>query len=128
MQWKRKKRGGSVAINSKKKGKNGELELKNLLNIMFSDLGIETRRSQQYKGTNESADIEGLPYMHVECKRVEKLNINNAVEKAREEAEGKAMAAVFHRRNNERWKVTMDIEDWEYLYRGLYNNIEKEQS
>lgn len=128
MLWKKKERGGKVTINSKKKGKNGELELKNLLNIIFRDLGIKTRRSQQYKGTKESADIEGLPYVHVECKRVEKLNINNAVEKAREEAEGKAMAAVFHRRNKERWKVTMDIEDWEYLYRGFYNSIEKEQS
>ena len=52
-------------------------------------------------------------------KRVEKLNIHEAMAQAEHdaEAEGKGnMPIVAHRRNNTKWLVTMRAEDWFKLY------------
>ena len=68
-------------MNSKQKGKRGELELASeLRNLGFS----ETRRSVQYNGKAKDApaDLIGVPGYHVEVKRVEKLNIYTAMAQA----------------------------------------------
>ena len=103
--------------NSRRKGKEGELELSR----KFRDEGYDAHRSAQYCGnTGEAADVIGLPGIHVECKRVEHLNIDDALDQAKHDAFAggkKVLPAVFHRRNNTRWKVTMDIDDWFEMYR-----------
>ena len=54
-------------MNSKRKGSAGERELAKKLR----DLGFkEARRSQQYAGINNDADLVGVPGVHIECKRV----------------------------------------------------------
>ena len=109
-----------MPINSKKKGKVGELEVAHMLN---SD-GFGARRSAQFCGNNVdgAADIVGLPYIHVEVKRVESLNVENAMEQARRDHKSGFFPAVFHRRNNEKWKVTMDYTDWIQIYREYYSS------
>lgn len=99
-------------MNSRQKGKRGELEVKNLLNYY----GYSCRRGQQYCGVNGDADVVGLPGIHIECKRVEKLNIQNALYQAQNDARPGEIAAVFHRKNREPWKVTVDLEDFMRLY------------
>lgn len=101
-------------INSKKKGAAGERELAKLLR----DYGYDTRRSQQYCGVNGDADVVGLPGIHIECKRVERLNICEAMEQAINDSGandlpfGYDFPTVFHRKNNCEWLVTMRLEDW----------------
>lgn len=102
-----------MAINSNRKGKAGELELSHILR----DHGYDTRRGQQYCGADGSADVIGLPYMHIECKRVEKLNLDAAMAQARIEAKESEKPVVMHRKNYEDWKVTMALADWIELYR-----------
>lgn len=100
---------------SRDKGKRGEEELVRFLR----DAGWQNvRRTAQYCGnTGDAADIVGLPGIHVECKRVEHLNIDDALTQAKHDAAGSdKLPAVFHRKNNTRWKVTMDIEDWLQIY------------
>ena len=63
-----------MTINSNKKGKRGERELANIL----KKYGFKSRRGQQYCGANGDADVIGLDGIHIECKRVEKLNIDEA--------------------------------------------------
>lgn len=112
-------------INGKKKGKNGELEAVRLCRAE----GWETYRTAQYCGNSEegAADIVGLPGIHVEVKRVERLNIDDALDQSTRDAAktDKAIPIVLHRRNHTRWKVTMDAHDWFKLYReweaGLVN-------
>lgn len=99
-------------MNSKKKGKNGELELSRVLR----GYGYPARRGQQYSGTETSADVVGLPGIHIECKRVEKLNITDAIEQAKRDCGGN-IPAVMHRKNNEEWLVTMRLKDWIEIYR-----------
>lgn len=103
-----------MAKNSRAKGKRGELELAHKL----QEHGYSARRGQQYSGTETSADVVGLPGVHIECKRVENLNIYSAIMQAvRDTGESGDLPAVFHRKNNQPWLVTMRLEEWLALYR-----------
>ena len=103
--------------NSRAKGKAGELEFSRLCRAE----GYDVRRTAQYCGkTGEAADCIGLPGIHIEVKRVEHLNIDDALAQAKRdavEAGRDEMPIVAHRRNNARWKITMDAADWFKLYR-----------
>ena len=84
-------------MNSRQKGAAGERELAKVLR----GYGYDTRRGQQYCGANGDADVVGLPGLHVECKRVERLNLYEAMQQAQRDAERFQDGApcVFHRRN-----------------------------
>ncbi len=99
-------------MNSRQKGKRGELELSHLLR----QYGYDTRRGQQYNGADGSADVIGLPGVHCECKRTERLNVYEAVQQAQRDARSGEMPAVFHRKNRGPWLVTMPLTDWLKLY------------
>lgn len=100
-------------MNSREKGKRGELELARVLR----SLGYDCRRGQQYSGKNGDADVVGLPGIHIECKRVERLNLTEAMKQARRDALPGEFPVVFHRRNDEPWMVTMPLESWIEIYR-----------
>ena len=104
-------------MNSRAKGKAGELELSRILR----GYGYDCRRGQQYSGANGDADVVGLPGVHVEVKRVERLNLTDAVDQAKRDARHWDLPAVFHRRNREGWLVTMPLEGWMELYRSWEN-------
>ena len=97
-------------VNSKQKGKRGELELVKILR----KLGFNTRRTAQYNGkeTGSLADLIGIEGVHIECKRVEKLNIDTAMDQAIRDSKENEAPMVFHRKNGRPWFVTMGIEDW----------------
>lgn len=95
--------------NSKQKGSAGERELAEFLR----DRGFEARRSQQYCGAGEDASdviCPTLPNIHFECKRVEKLNMENAMEQAISDAKGK-VPIVAHRKNRGEWLGTLRLAD-----------------
>ena len=98
--------------NSREKGARGERELAGL----FRDYGYEARRGQQYSGANGDADVIGLPGIHVECKRVERLNLYDAIAQAKSDAREGEVPCVFHRRDNCKWLVTMELDDWMNMY------------
>lgn len=102
-----------MAINSKAKGSRGELELSAILNSH----GYKTQRSVQYNGFQGEADVVGLPYIHIEVKRVERLNIYDAIRQAIRDAKEGRFPTVFHRRNNCEWLVTQRLDDWIEIYR-----------
>lgn len=100
-------------MNSRRKGTDGERELAQVLR----EYGFSSRRGQQYSGANGDADVVGLPGVHIECKRVEKLNISEAVRQSQRDAKEGELPAVFHRKNRGKWLVTMPLDDWLKLYR-----------
>lgn len=102
-----------MAINSNRKGKVGENELARIL----TGHGYASRRGQQYAGANGDPDVVGLPYVHIECKRVERLNIEDAMAQAKHDKRDGELPAVFHRKNRCEWLVTMRLEDWIEIYR-----------
>ena len=95
-------------MNSRQKGARGERELAEKLR----EYGYETRRGQQYSGANGDADVVGIPGIHIECKRVERLNIDEALSQAERDARDGEMPVVMHRRNRTEWKVTMLLDDF----------------
>mgnify|MGYP002563868983 CR=1 FL=1 len=99
-------------MNSKRKGADGERELASKLR----EYGYNARRGQQYCGANGDADVVGLPGIHIECKRVEKLNIYDAISQAKADSKEGELPSVFHRKNNCEWLVTMPLEEWIKLY------------
>lgn len=108
-------------INSKRKGKEGELELSHKL----QEYGYsKARRSQQFAGINNDADLIGLDGIHIECKRVEKLNIYDAISQAIHDAKEGLLPTVFHRKNRCDWLVTMRLDDWMKLYNEWYSSLE----
>lgn len=100
-------------MNSRNKGAVGERELSKILR----DEGYDTRRGQQFSGANGDADVVGLPGIHIECKRVEHLNLYDAIDQSNRDARHGDLPAVFHRKNGKRWLVTMEYTDWIQLYR-----------
>lgn len=100
-------------MNSRQKGARGERELAKALKAY----GYDCRRGQQYCGANGDADVVGLPGIHIECKRVEKLNLYDAVAQAKADARENEMPVVMHRKNNCEWLVTMLLEDWIEIYK-----------
>ena len=100
-------------VNSRDKGARFERTIANKL----KDLGYETRRGQQYCGANGDADVVGLPGIHIECKAVERLNIDNAMEQSKRDARKGEIPIVIHKRNNKEILVTMTFEDWIDMFR-----------
>lgn len=98
---------------SRDKGKRGERELSNKL----KDYGYDTRRGQQYCGSNGDADVVGLPGVHIECKYVEKLNLRDAMDQSISDAKDNEIPMVFHKKKYKPWLVTMGFDDFIKLYR-----------
>lgn len=93
-------------VNSRAKGAKGELELAKILR----EHGYEARRGQQFCGANGDADVVGLPGYHIECKRVEKLNLEAAIEQSKRDARQGEIPIVVHRKNRQEWQVTISLE------------------
>lgn len=96
-------------VNSRAKGARAERALSKEL----VDLGLvsEARRGQQFSGSPDSPDIiHDIPWLHIECKHVEKLNIHNAIGQAVKDA-GDKVPAVVHKRNRGDWLVTVRLSD-----------------
>lgn len=106
-----------MAINSKQKGARFERTLAK----RFREYGYDdARRTAQYCGnTGEASDVVGLPYLHIEAKHVERLNIYDAIAQAKRDAEAAGrglLPTVFHKKNNCEILVTMEIDDFMKIY------------
>lgn len=95
-------------MNSKRKGKDGELELaQHLRNKGY----IEARRSAQYCGkTGDAPDIVGVEGLHIECKRVEAFSDETALRQAENDVRKGNLPIVMYRRSREDWKVCIRLD------------------
>ena len=107
---------------SQRKGADGERELVGILQQY--GYPVERGGSETY-GT--IPDLIGFPGIHIECKRVERLNVPEAMKQAIRDAERFRDGAptVFHRRSREGWLVTMRLEDWLFLQNKSRTNAEQ---
>lgn len=103
-------------MNSRNKGKRGELEWRDVLRAQ----GFHARRGQQFSGSGDSPDVvcEELKWLHFEVKRVQRLNLIDACAQAEGDCAGKPWA-VAHRRNHAPWLVTITAEFFFELLRAF---------
>ena len=107
-------------VNSKNKGKRGELELVHELKAR----GYDVRRTAQYCGnTGDASDLVGIPNIHIECKVREKHNIYDYIAQVDRDKKDDELGCVFIKSNRKKWLVLMDLDDWETLHRGIYKKI-----
>ena len=101
---------------SQRKGRDGELELA----AKLQEYGLPAQAGQAVS-FGSAPDITGLPGVHIECKRVERLNIPAAFSQAVKDCEKfhDGIPALFHRRNRQGWLVTMSLDDWIELYKSF---------
>ena len=102
-----------MSKSQQRKGRNGEIELAAIL----TEYGYSVRPGTPLNYGTEP-DLLGLPNIHIECKRVEKLNITEALNQAIRDSERfhDGLPALFHRKNRQEWLVTMRLDDWVKLY------------
>ena len=112
-----------MAINSKQKGKRGELEAAHFL----TDMGLPAYRSQQYFGAGDAADIRFQDLrlndmLHIEVKVAEHLNVDNALDQAIRDRKQGQIPLVMHRKKRTEWKVTLNAKDFWDIYKSYYPN------
>ena len=98
-----------MAINSRQKGAAGEREFAKWLNDTF---GLNARRGQQFCGLSGNSDVvDGIAGTHPEIKRVERLNIHDAIDQSVRDCADNNVPFVAHRRNRKPWLITIRAED-----------------
>ena len=98
---------------SQRKGADGERELA----VKLREYGYPVERGGSLSyGT--VPDLYGLPGIHIEVKRVERLNVPEAMQQAVRDSERfkDGIPALFHRRNRQPWLVTLRLDDFMSLY------------
>ena len=108
-------------INSCQKGKRGELEVAHLLTDLFQKEGFNVtfRRSQQYCGDAGHADVVGLPSLFIEVKNVQKINIDEVLDKAEAQSRNSELVLLFFKSNRTEWKVAFKAKNLILLSRVL---------
>ena len=95
-----------MPINSRAKGARFERTLARKL----KEYGYDCRRGQQYCGANGDADVIGLPYIHIEAKAVEQMQLYKWMAQAKNDAKEGELPAVFHKKNNCNILVTLEFD------------------
>jgi Holliday junction resolvase len=92
------------------KGRRGEFELAAYL----QEHGYPDAKPGAALNYGTQPDITGIPGLHIECKRHEKLEVSKWYRQAQTDAErmqdGKP--AVIYRRNREQWMIVLSLSDF----------------
>lgn len=101
--------------NSKDKGKRFERTVAGL----FKDYGYDAKRTAQYCGnTGDAADVDGVPYLHLECKHQEQFRIYDWMAQAVHDSQKSGnIPTVIFKKNNHEVLVTLRFDDFMKLYK-----------
>jgi|694.fasta_scaffold23847_11 hypothetical protein len=107
-------------VNSIQKGKSGEREAGKAIEEALELFPGSIRRSQQYSGKGDSsADLIGLPGVHLEIKRTEKFKLYPSLDQAHRDAKNGNVPIVVHRQNKKDWVVVIKLEELPRLVTAL---------
>jgi hypothetical protein len=111
-------------VNSRSKGKRGELEAAAEIRRLFH---VEACRGRQYCGGEDSPDVVvGIPGLHFEIKRSECFRLYKALEQAIADA-GEKIPVVLHRANQRPWLAIVRLDDLPQLAVQLYLTLAQNQ-
>jgi len=108
-----------MSKSQQRKGRRGEIEICRILQA--HGVPAEPGQAVSYGAT---PDVVGIPGVHPEVKRVEKLNVSAAMAQAVRDSEkfGDGTPVLFHRRDRQDWLCTMRLADWLILYKQAKTN------
>lgn len=110
---------------SREKGKHFERWVANY----FKQHGVNARRTAQFNGkTGQAGDVEGVPGIHIECKAVERLNMEAAYQQSARDAEAAGkneVPIVIHKKSRKSAMITLALEDWICMYLAWQDSQEK---
>lgn len=92
-------------MNSKQKGKRGELEIAHIM----QRYGYPAERGVQYSGLKGNADVVGVDGLHIEVKRAQRVTDEQYMRQAERDARAGVVPVVMYRRNNEDWKALLRL-------------------
>jgi hypothetical protein len=96
---------------SRNKGASGERELARKLELALGLPKGTLYRSRQFCGAGgDHGDVLGLPDVHIEVKRTERLNLYAALDQAVSDS-GNNVPVVFTRKNLQPWVAILEIEN-----------------
>ena len=105
----------------REKGKVGEREVARI----NREAGFEdSQRGQQFQGSPDSPDVAGVPGLHLEVKRVEKLQLWPAMSQAADDAGEDETPVVVHRPNRKPWIAILDYKRFLEIYKGYLKSLE----
>ena len=73
--------------------------------------GVDCHRGQQFSGERGNPDVVGLDGVHVEAKRVERLNLPAAMAQSKADARPDEVPIVCHRSSRQPWLITLELAD-----------------
>lgn len=101
-------------VNSRQKGARAEREI---AHILKDEYGFkDARRGQQFSGMNGDADVVGCPFLHLEIKNVQKLNLRDAMAQSERDAREDETPVVMHKKDRKPWLVTLNLDDFMRFY------------
>ena len=87
----------------------------------FKDWGYKAFRTAQYEGkSGNCADVEGVPYLHIECKHCERMQLYEWMAQADRDnnaSKEQKVPVVIHKANNKPILVSMHLEDFIKIYK-----------
>lgn len=102
-----------MTINSRQKGASYERHIAKRIR----EYGYDAERGCQHSGGKDSPDVKcSMNGIHWECKKVEKLNIWNALKQSQRDADINEIPAVVFSRNREKDYVAIPFEDFMEMY------------
>ena len=109
---------------SRSKGARGERELaQKLTEAMRRDHIRAAQRNGKFGADVILHDPEDHYGVHWECKRVEALNIHEAINQAISDAVADNVPAVAHRKNETEWLVTVRLSDMVDFAQRIYLGV-----
>jgi Holliday junction resolvase len=97
-----------VSARSHRKGRRGEQEIATAYRLA----GFPAARVPNSGGLATKGDVTGVPAVHVEVKRTERLRIYEALDQAEAEAPAGHTPALHFRRSGSGWYVAVPLDDW----------------
>lgn len=94
-----------MSATERRKGAGGEREVAKLL----TEAGFPCVRNGRNGVTSDDLR-HGIPGVHIEVKRRERLNVSAAMAQASRDADGRS-PIVVHRRSHEPWLATVQLSD-----------------
>ena len=110
-------------VNSRAKGKRGELETAHHLNRLFD---CNARRGQQFKGSPDSPDIiTDMAGIHIEVKYVESFSLYKALDQSRRDAGDTEVPVVIHKKRRQVPVVIVELDRLPELADRIVRHLQK---